>query len=239
MNVNITIPQSWDELSDKQLLRIAKASDLKGDAYDYAIWYILNNVPKFSYRKRRNLSIATHLVPMSELKKSFAWIYGDMGREKFIQHKGFTTPLDRMFDFTIERFSYADELHNAFLETGDFEYLQNLAAVIYLKPGETFNWLLQHKRANRFRFTSKERLLAIHYCFLGCKNHLIKRFPKVYPKMVTKQKSKAKRSSFLDVALAMSGQKFGDYNKTLSTPLFTFMKEFSNSLEFQEKWKEK
>lgn len=231
MKVNIKLPQSWDELTDRQLRMFHRIQHLTAETYDAALWLLINNVSKWQFRKRMKVELCMYYVPLSELKNNYQYIYEDVQRGIFIKNRGFVAPMDRLYDFTIERFSYADDLHNKFLETHDYNYLRHLAAVLYLKKNETFDWDLQNQRARRFNLTTKATLYAIHLCYLGCKNHLINRFPKVYPKIQRKlKKAKNKQSSFMDVVLQMSGQKFGNYNETRSTRLYTFMAEFQNTI---------
>jgi len=239
VTIDLNIPDTWNLLTDDQLKRIAKAQNLKGDLFDLAVWLILNNAHKYNFVKKHKLKAVMQLVPLSELKNHYKFIYEDVKRDKFIDLVGYIKPMDRLFDFTIERFSYADDLHNKYLETNNINYLQHLTAVLYLKKNEVFNWDLQNKRAKRFKRLPKHILLAVHLCYSGCKNHLIKKYPKVYPKVVSAQKKSNGSKSFLDVVLSMSGQKFGTYNETKSTRLHTFMDEFTNTIIMQEKWKEK
>ena len=239
VTIDINIPKNWNELSTDQLKRIASIQHLQGEMFDLAVWFILNNTHKYNFVKKHKLKAVLQLVPLSELKKHYAYIYDEIQREKFITIIGFTKPMDRLFDLNIERYSRADELHNLFLETKDYKYLQHLAAVLYLKRNETFNWDLQNQRVKRFLKLNKSTLLAIHLCYSGCKNHLAKRYPKIYPKVKSLQKKAKGSQSFLDVVLSMSGQKFGTYNETKNTRLYTFMDEFQNTIITHEKWKEK
>ncbi|KAA5532819.1 hypothetical protein [Paenimyroides baculatum] len=239
VTIDINIPDTWNLLTDDQLKRIAKAQNLKGDLFDLAVWLILNNAHKYNFVKKHKLKAVLQLVPLSELKTHYKFIYEDVKREKFIDLVGYKKPLDRLFDFSIERFSYADGLFNKFLETNDYNYLQHLTAVLYLKKNEVFNWDLQNQRAKRFKRLPKHILIAVHLCYSGCKNHLVKKYPKVYPKVISQQKKSNGNHSFLDVVLSMSGQKFGTYNETKATRLHTFMSEFTNTIITQEKWKEK
>lgn len=239
VTIDLNIARSWNELTRDQLKRIAKIQHLTGEMFDLAVWYILNNTHEYNFVKKHQLKAVMQQVPLSELKKHYAFIYEDVQRETFIPLIGYMRPIDRMFDLTIERFSRADELHNLFLETKDLKYLQHLTAVLYLKPTETFDWDLQNQRVKRFLKLPESVLLAIHLCYSGCKNHLIKRYPKVYPKVIDVQKKSKGSKSFLDVVLSMSGQKFGTYNETKNTRLFTFMDEFQNTIITHEKWKEK
>lgn len=138
VTIDINIPDTWNLLTDDQLKRIAKAQNLQGDLFDLAVWLILNNAHKYNFVKKHKLKAVLQLVPLSELKTHYKFIYEDVKREIFIDLIGYTKPLDRLFDFSIERFSYADGLFNKFLETNDYNYLQHLTAVLYLKKKRSF-----------------------------------------------------------------------------------------------------
>jgi len=236
INLNISIPSSWNELSNWQMKAIGSAYNTTGDVFDLAVWLILNNVQQYQFEKQQQLKTVLQLVPLSELKKHYDYIYKEIDRDIFIDLKSYRKPQQRIFDFTIERFSYADDLNNKYLETNDIKFLRHLAAVLYLKAKETFNWDLQNKRAKRFEKTSPSELIAIHLCWNGVKNHLIKRFPKVYPKVREVKKKNKNTTGFLDVVLQMSGQKFGTYEETKQTRVLTFLAEFNNTIIMHENY---
>lgn len=238
VTINLQLPKTWNDLTNDQLKRIAKIQHLTGNVFDLAVWLILNNTHKYNFVKKHKLKAVLQLVPLSELKTHYQFIYEKVQRDTFIDLVGYVKPMDRLFDFSIERYSFADDLHNKFLETQNLNYLRHLTAVLYLKKHEVFNWDLQNQRAKRFKRLPNSTLLAVHLCYSGCKNHIISKYPKVYPKVVTAQRKNSSKS-FLDVVLSMSGQKFGTYNETKNTRLHTFMDEFTNSIIMHEKWKEK
>lgn len=238
ISINIKVPGSWNELSDKQLKNIGKIYHKKGEVFDLAVWLILNNVQSHEFVKLQKLKTIMNLVTISDLKKHYEFIYSETNRDIFIEIKpGFIKPMPRLFNITIEQFAIADDLNNRYLETGDINYLRHLAASLYLRKKEVFDALLQNERAKRFNKVPGHILLALHICYNGCKNHIVSKYPKVFPKVTKSQKKSAK--GFLDVVLQMSGQKFGTHEETKKTRLHTFMAEFENSIINQEKWKEK
>src|SRR5690606_37030789 len=97
--IDITIPDSWNHLTDDQLKRIAKAQNLNGELFDLAVWLILNNAHKYNFVEKHKLKAVLQQVPLSELKNHYKFIYQDVTREKFIDLVGYTKPLDRLFDF--------------------------------------------------------------------------------------------------------------------------------------------
>lgn len=239
ININLTIPESWNDLTDHQMRSLGRAYRHKGDRFDYSVFYILTHKRNYSRKYKKQLQIVIDMTPISELKKFYRWFYEDVNREVFISLIGFVKPMDRIFNLSIEEFAVADDLNNRFLETGDFNFLQHLCAAIYLKKNERFDILLQNKRAERMKRITPEELFAVHICWNGCKAHLMKKFPKVFPnvkKAMDNNRNKGK--GFLDVVLQMSGQKFGTHNETKRTPVHTFLEEFQNTIIQQEKWKE-
>lgn len=241
VNININIPQSWNELTDKQIKNIGKIFHKRDATFDIAVWLILNNARWWQFKRLQNLKTVMQLVTITELKKHFSFIYEKNDRHKFIAIKGYQKPQDRIFDLTIEKYAVADDLNNKYLESGDLNFLRHLVAVLYTKPNEAYDITLQNERARRFKFLKGYELLAIHITWNGCKEYITKRFPKVYPKVqaLQKQTKAKKQKGFLDVVLQLSGGKFGTYQETKNELVYTFLAEFENTIINQEEWKEK
>lgn len=239
VNINLNIPKSWNELTDKQMKNIGKIFHKKGEVFDLTCWLILNDVKAYQFRRLQQLKTVMQLVTMTELKKHFSFIYEKNDRHKFIEFKGYQKPQDRIFNLTIEEYAVADDLNNKYLETGDLNFLRHLVAVLYKKPNEKYNIIKQNQRAKRFRFLKGYELLAVHITWNGCKEYITKRFPKVYPKVKAVQGKGKNQKGFLDVVLQLSGGKFGTYQETKNELVYTFLAEFENTIINQEIWKEK
>lgn len=241
VTIQLNIPKSWNELTDKQMKNMGKIAHKKGTSFDVACWLVLNDVKAYQFRRLQQLKTVMQLVTMTELKKHFSFIYEKNDRHKFIELKGYQKPQDRIFDLTIEEYAVADDLNNKYLETGELNFLRHLVAVLYKKPNERYDITLQNERARRFKFLKGFELLAVHIAWNGCKEYITKRHPKVYPavKSVQKQTKGKSQKGFLDVVLQLSGGKFGTYQETKNELVYTFLAEFENTIINQEEWKEK
>lgn len=236
--LNIKIPESWNELTDRQLCLMSKlfyitASGQKAiELFDVDVWLILMDGHK------RDAYIVLQDVPISELKKHFEFIYKEYNRTVFIKEvkAGVLTyhaPMDRLTNLSAEEFAAAEDLHKLWGEKKDREVLEYLAAVLYTdKPviRPKFEKLLLEQKAKLFSEVPLEFLLAMEMTYTGCKSALVKRFPKAFPKgnPGTNQK---KGPGFGEVILNMAGGKFGTHKETAGTNIYTFLAEFENNLK--------
>lgn len=238
MEININIPSKWDELTDWQLIKIANTYRRSGRIFDFMIWLYLNHVKWYEFKRAYQLRIVLNNVPLSELKNNYKWIYTQIDRTKFPKHKRYQRPMDRIVDVTIQEFAVADDLNNMYLKTGDISYLKLLTAVLYRPKRESYNHLDLEKNIKRFKKDKNAFFKAVHLAFNGSKKGIVDKFTHVYPKIKVQQKSN-KKSGLLDVVLKMSGGKFGTYNETKNTLLYTFLTELEESIVQQEKMQEK
>lgn len=176
-------------------------------------------------------------VPLSELKKSYDYIYTTIGRTKFpltVKNNDGVVhypPLDNIANITVDEFANADDLHIKFRETKNLEYLQMLTAILYvpsvMKRPEFTKEILPHL-SDSFSKVPVEQLLAIELTYFGCKTALTKRFPKAFPKNAGK--SNGKKYGFAKVILQMAGQKFGNHAETRKTNIYTFLEQFQQDI---------
>lgn len=237
MEIALTIPTSWNELTDKQFLGISELMYQQGELFDLPVFMLLNNIKWYQFTKAYQLKLVLRNVGVSELKKHCSFIYKEDNRTIFPKLKGYTPPMDRIIDLTIEEFAVADDLNNNYLKTKERKYLVALCAVLYKKKNEEYNHLDLNKLSKRFKHASGAFLLAVHNTWNGCKNYIMNRYKKVFPKVKTQVK-KSKGAGFLEVILKMSGAKFGTHSETKKTLVYTFMTEFQESIIQQEKWEE-
>lgn len=238
MEIEITIPSSWNELTDKQLLGIAALKHIHGSLFDYSVWLILNNCKWYQFRKAYHLKCVMSEVGITTLKEHFSFVYKKNDRTIFPELIGYNKPMDRILNLTIEEFAVADDLNNTYLKTGDTTYLKALCAVLYKQKGEVYDHLLLNEKSKQFKACKGGFLLGVHLAWNGCKNNLVNRYTTVFPKLKVATRSN-KKTGFLEVVLKMSGGKFGSHSETKRTNVYTFMTEFEESLKMQEKWQEK
>lgn len=237
--IELTIPTKWDDLTDWQLLKIARMLNKRGPAFDFMTWMYLNRVRWWQLKKAYNLRIVLNNVPLSELRTHFNWIYTQTDRTKFPKHQTLVPPMDRLVSLSIEEFSIADDLNNLYIKTKEHAYLRLLCAVLYREKNEAYDHLaLEQVYSKRFKNASRDFLFAVHITFNGCKKSLVEKYKNVYPQIKVKQRSN-KKSGMLDVVLKMSGQKFGTYQETKSTLVHTFLNELDESIKEQKEMETK
>ena len=196
MKLKITIPQTWNDLTDRQLIKVAKilTTTKPGRIQVYKILCVLLGCRWYTFKLNAKLVVIMLDVPLSELQNHFQYIYKNIDRTKpldnlKIKGKVYYAPMDRLINLTASEFAAADDLHNKYLETKDLEYLQYLMAVLYKeeKP-QPFDKINLHQLAAPFKKINPYKLIAIHFFFSGCKQNIVKRFPKAFPKGAKKSK---------------------------------------------------
>lgn len=235
MKINIEIPKSWNELSDSQFLKLAKLvySGTTGKYFDLATIKILLNIRWYQFRKSNNVTYMFSQIPMRELKKHFEFIYKANDRTIFpAEINGYFSPLNKITNLTAEEFSVADDLHIKWRKTKDLDCLIHLAAVLYSKtkqPRESFDKNNLPEKIKHFKKVSLPVLLCVELAYFGCKNNLVKRFPKAFPERV--KKTSNSKYGFGKVILQMAGGKFGNHEQTKTTNIYTFLEEFNENLK--------
>lgn len=235
MSIKIAIPKSWNELTDSQFQQLAKLllSGKQGVFFDLKCFRILLNIRWFQFRKRIHITYVLSQIPLKELKKHFDFIYQENDRTIFpYQINGFFAPLNKVTNITAEEFSVADDLHIKWRETKNKEFLIYLAAVLYSKtkqPREIFDKNNLPDKIKHFKKVPLSVLLCVELAYFGCKNNLVKRYPKAFPKTV--KKVSRSKYGFGKVILQMAGGKFGNHEQTKSTNIYTFLEEFNENLK--------
>lgn len=235
MKIRIEIPKSWNELSDSQSLKLAKLlySGTTGKIFDLKCFKILLNIRWLQFRKSNNVTYVLSQIPMRELKKHFDFIYKQMNRTIFpAKINGYFAPLNKITNLTAEEFSVADDLHIKWRETHNKECLIYLTAVLYSKtkqPREAFDKNNLPEKIKHFKNVPLPVLLCVELAYFGCKNNLVKRFSKAFPK--SEKKVSNSKYGFGKVILQMAGGKFGNHEQTKATNIFTFLEEFNENLK--------
>ena len=243
MTINLTIPTTWNDLSDNQLKRLAGVfHSKKNKIQDVLVFFTLLNIKWWQFRKAYKASIVLKNVGISELKKHYNFIYKKQERTKFIscfkiKNKQLFAPNERITNLTVDEFAHAEDLYLGWHKTKDIEYLQYLTAVLYREKDTKGKRLVFDKteleeRAKALRKTDKNIFLATALTYQGCREYLYTQFPKVFP--VNNKKQQAPNSSgFGKLILHLSGAKFGAHNETKNTNVYTFLSEFEEQLKNQ------
>lgn len=241
MTININIPTTWNDLTERQLKKLASIFHAKKNKIqDILVFFTLLNVRWWQFRKAYKLSIVLKSVGLSELKKNYTFIYEKQERTKFIKSikvkgKRLFAPNERITNLNVDEFAHAEDLYLGWHKTKDIEYLHYLAAVLYREKNEKGKRLLFDKtelesRAKALSKINKPILLATAITYQGCREYLYTQFPVVFPKTTKKQKT-PNSSGFGKLILHLSGAKFGSHNETKRTNVYTFLSEFEEQLK--------
>ncbi|RSC96065.1 hypothetical protein [Tenacibaculum singaporense] len=243
MKLNITIPNEWNDLTTRQQKKIAVLlhSAISGVVFDYKLFKILMNVRWWQFFKYRKFLKVTRSALFEDLKEHYSWVYTDLSLTSFIPRlkKKYIAPADRLTNFTVDEFAHTEDLFLTWYKTNDFEALHYLAAILYRENNDLgkraeFDKNELEKRAKLFSKLNKSTLLAIALSYQGCKLYITRKFPLIFP---TESKKKSKKNKLPDTSgfgkliLHFSGQKFGTYNETKNTNLYTFLSDFEEQLK--------
>lgn len=243
--VNFTIPKDWEALTERQLLRIAPLffKSLKPLGFDVRILLELLNLRWYHLKRYARIKWALRAIPISDIKKSYLWIYKPSGRLTFIpRYKKLKSPHAFLLDLTIGEFAIVDDLYRRFQESKDpatrRSLMEMMAAVLYVPngyPRAKFKKEAINKNVPAFAKAPTAFLYAMIVSYQGCRNGLEKRYNLVFPKAQTATKdllkAPKKQYGFGKVILNMAGGKFGNFAETSATPLHTFMEQFNEDLK--------
>lgn len=247
MKLKISIPESWNECSDSQLKKLLSLiySGMSGNSFDYNCFRVLVGARWWQIKIKCKLILLFCNVPMTEIKKSFEYIFKENTLTRFpkiptLNKEQYYGPLDQLSNLTIGELAVADDLHIKWRATNDVECLQYLAAILYVnqqQPRPVFDKNDLYIKGPIFKKLSMADLLVIECAFHGCKEYMSTKFKRVFPKPVegklTTNKPKAQSSQFPKLILELSGGKFGTHEQTSRTNCYTFLAEFENLLKNQ------
>ena len=242
MKINLNIPQSWNELNQKQFERIALlfSTAEPSQIRDIKLLKILVDAKWWQLKKKANLRLFLFQVPYSEWKHFIDFLLKENNRTHFIPvikvgKKTYFAPADRIQNLDAEEFSVADDLHIRFRETQNPEYLQYLFHVLYSETEERkpFDKNKLEKQINKK--VPMATLVITEMTYFGCKNYIANKFKKAFPK--PKKGETAARKGFGKVIQAMAK---GDLSKLPiieRTNIYKFMQQFQDDIEEYNKQK--
>ena len=242
MKINLNIPQSWNELNQKQFERIALlfSTAEPSQIRDIKLLKILVDAKWWQLKKKANLRLFLFQVPYSEWKGFIEFLLKENNRTNFIPvikvgKKTYFAPADRIQNLDAEEFAVADDLHIRFRETQNPEYLQYLFHVLYSETEERkpFDKNKLEKQINKK--IPMATLVITEMTYLGCKNYIANKFKKAFPK--SNKKETGTRKGFGKVIQAMAK---GDLSKLPiieRTNIYKFMQQFQDDIEEYNKQK--
>lgn len=259
-NLSFKIPNQWNALSDKQLLKLSKllfyAQNSK--TIDYKMFKVFTNYKFYKFKLYRKIRTLFKVRQASEIKKSFSFIYTEQNLTRFIpvvkiNRKKYYAPAERLTNLSIGEFSICEDLYLGYLRNvknadADFGigYLHYLFAVLYVssksKIRPAFNKELLEDLVNNTNKVSQNTLFATLLSYKGCRDAIVNnaKYKYIFPNNKTEAtentpKEIPKSSGFSDVILSFSGKLFGEYDKTYHTNLYTFLDAYEKTLQTLQK----
>lgn len=252
--LTFSFPETWNKLTNKQLIKVAKLFFSKNSTviFDEKLFKILVNCKWYKFRLRRKIILLFKNVPLSEIKKHYFDFYENQNLTRFIssfklgKHK-YYAPLDRLSNLTIGELSVAEDLflgyqNNAENKAEDYgsEYLRYLTALLYVQSNSpTRPKFIKENLSSQVEKLKKlkpEIVFATALSYKGCKDYIssLPKYKKIFPKVkkskAKTQKLKKSSSGLGDLILAMSGKTFGDYEQTFNTNVYTFLDNYVREL---------
>lgn len=232
------LPINWNALSPWQFERITWLLTTKTPSIktDIKVLKALLNIRFWHVKSRCKLKLLLLNVPLSVLKKNYAFIYDKADRTIFPPKiKNLAPPMDRLINLTAAEFAAADDLHVKYRNTQDTTYLKYLAAVLYTSPKNhinrpEFNKLNLNTQVTPFKKVSLKKLIAVEIAFLGCKNIIAKRFKKAFPKPSPDAKPQKQKYGFGKVILEMTRGDLSKLKSIQDVNIYTFLEQFNQDI---------
>ena len=237
--IKINIPKSWDEMSETQFEKIAFHFNTTETNVKFYIklFFLLTNAKFWQFSKKAKMRIVLRTLPLSDLHKTYDFIFKDNNRTIFpdnikIGKIKYFPPQNRISNLTADEFAIVDDLHIKWRETKKVEYLQYMAAVLYYASGKRglFDKNELHDKAKPFSKLPIKKLLAIELAYFGCKNNLVKRFPKAFPKQKPGEAKPKKKYGFSKVILSRAKGDLSKLDLIKKVNIYTFLEQFEEDL---------
>ena len=261
METHITMPETWNALSQKQAKNVcytlycAQRSIINVPDQTLSIQaacYI--NCIKELLRENsfKALRIVLREVALKAYKPFVEFLFSEVKLQVFPETFKFTktlyAPAFRLRNLSIEEFSFADSLYFRFKSTNDIKYLNLLCSTLYREAPKTpntidkrvpYNRLLAEANYQYFANLPIKEKIVVAFAYEGSRNHLVSLYPNVFPKSTTKQtpKNKAKYVPFGELIAAKINYDPSKLPVTNLTNCYSFFSVYENELRQLKKLK--
>ncbi len=207
MDVKLTIPKAWNDLSQRQLENIAYQFHCYEQLVKDNPETIRDTEARLFYQICKELLIenkVAHIkIAMKELLPETLvnftkFIYDGIKRTKFpysvnIGDETYYGPAQRLRNLTIGEFSFVDAIFYRWRTSKNDLWLTVLCASLYRKKAtfrndrdirKPFVKQAVDARADVFKCLPLKTRLAIGYAYEGCRSHISNAFPVLFPKPV-------------------------------------------------------
>lgn len=257
-NIYFKIPFSWNDLSDKQLVKVSKIfmNTKTTTLFDYELFKVFCGYKWFKFKLHKKIIILFKTRHLLDIKKHYNFIYNKQNLTRFIpvikvKGKKYFSPADRLTNLSIGELSVCEDLYLGYLRNrknkaanfGEI-YLQHLFAVLYISNKDKFRPCFKKEKLEtkvlKIKSISKKHLFTTLLSYKGCREAITnnKKYKHIFPNNKTEEITELKipvSSGFSDVILSFSGKLFGEYHKTYNTNVYTFLDAYEKALETLEK----
>lgn len=185
--IEISVPHSWAELSEKQLLTISEMLLFPGKSEEYiqilALKYfsglkIIKPVgPGIFLCKFNRCKILLDSYQINFHRKKLSWITGvPVGVKPLHKLKGFRPVYDTLEGSPLKLYLAAENYYQAYLHTEDDFYLRSLASVLY-SAGTEWNDNETAVKQNKFKSCSPSELFTVFLWYNSIKQILTNKYP--------------------------------------------------------------
>lgn len=244
MNLSIKLTSSWGALSDKQFKKICSVINTTSpsDLQLFKVFFTLLEINWLNIKEVRKMFLFLKLVPLSEIKKHFNFIYNNDHVIKFLKRirigfRFYYGPKTALRNLTIEEFAVTEDAFFMYYKTKNIDYLRVIAAVLYRRKRKgsriPFDKLKLDEYLKPFKKLSAKKLLIIGMSYKGSSLYIQSKYNYVFKKAKASQKKvdKLKKPSLFKVVIDMAGGKFGSLNETKTTNIHDFLTELNNLLK--------
>lgn len=258
MVININIPQSWNDLSETQFKNIAyqlechqtliKDTPQAFQEYDTALYLQLCK-ELLRHNGWKNIRIALSEIQPKAYQAFCKFIFGGIARTKFtpqikIKKTVYHAPGMRLRNSTIAEFAFVDSVYYKWRQTHEVIWLNVLCATLYREAAtnpsdidhrKPFIKQAVDKRADAFSDVDYQTKLAIAYAYEGCRNHVAKTYPLIFPKPIkTEDSAPIKKTKYVSFGEIILDKIEGDPSKlhiTNNVMLYDFLSIYNNDIK--------
>jgi len=237
-----TIPAAWDELSRKQLLKLAILLHSSSQA---PALHTQARILQLLTGKGRLAFIRIPAEVRFKALEHLSWMENNtLTRQLLPSYKGFYGPASDFDNIVLAEFHHAELAYYNYIKSGEPEHLNELIAVLYRRPKAGYNKKLNKEGDTRSAFNyaeaaynkkkiatwSKAFKLAVLLWYDGCRQNIVKLYPAAF-NSAQDPSGTAYFQGLYKMIRSLSGDKYGTFDQVEKLPLHTAFMEIICSLE--------
>jgi len=196
-SLNITLPESWDQLTEQQLEYVSRLllnempevelrtrcflnfTDIKLLHQDAQL---IDGEMYFLFKKKGIGKFNLDVDMVATITNRLSWITSDITLFKNPGRIGkYTGCHFKLYGLTLEEWIIADQMYIGYAKTKDFKFLDNMLAILYKKENETWNASANLEcRAKRFTDIKPEIKYLVFLWYTSCKLWLKIKYPYLF-----------------------------------------------------------